>query len=128
MAHEIPDTGQGYEVQDAPVGTIVRFAFGISVATIVVCIALAWLLRGLIAIHDPGQRNPLAPAQQIPPEPRVEVQPWHQLERMRTREDEILRSYGWVDKEKGVVRIPIERAMDLVAERGLPVRKGVEKK
>jgi hypothetical protein len=34
-----------------------------------------------------------------------------------------LQSYGWIDQQKGVVRIPIERAMELTAERGLPVRK-----
>jgi topoisomerase IA-like protein len=32
----------------------------------------------------------------------------------------VLESYGWVDKDKGVVRIPIEEAMRLIAERGLP--------
>ncbi len=33
-----------------------------------------------------------------------------------------LNSYGWVDRKHGVIRIPIERAMDLVAQRGLPTR------
>lgn len=37
------------------------------------------------------------------------------LEELRTREQEELTTYGWVDKEKGTVRIPIERAMELVA-------------
>jgi hypothetical protein len=35
-----------------------------------------------------------------------------------------LSSYGWVDREAGIVRIPIDRAMDLLAERGLPARAG----
>jgi hypothetical protein len=38
------------------------------------------------------------------------------------REQEILKSYGWVDKQNGVVRIPIERAMQMTLERGLPAR------
>jgi hypothetical protein len=32
-----------------------------------------------------------------------------------------LNSYGWVDEKAGVARIPIERAMDLMVQRGLPV-------
>jgi len=39
---------------------------------------------------------------------------------LRTREEEGLNSYGWIDQTAGVVRIPIERAMDLIVARGLP--------
>ena len=44
---------------------------------------------------------------------------------MRAREDAVLTTYGWVDRNTGVARIPIERAMDLLVERGLPVTKPV---
>ena len=40
----------------------------------------------------------------------------------RAHEHEVLTTYGWTDKNAGVVRIPIERAKDLLLERGLPVR------
>jgi hypothetical protein len=42
------------------------------------------------------------------------------LERFRAGEDAILNNYGWVDKNNGVVRIPIERAKELLLERGIP--------
>jgi hypothetical protein len=42
------------------------------------------------------------------------------LGRLHEHEDSILNSYGWVDQKAGIVRIPIERAMDIVAQRGLP--------
>jgi hypothetical protein len=45
------------------------------------------------------------------------------LQNYRDGQREQLESYGWVDKEGGVVRIPIERAMDLVIERGLAAEK-----
>lgn len=128
MEHEVRTSGPGYETTDAPVGTIVRATAAITVGAIVVCIGLAWLLRAFIATEDLGQRNPLAPVQQVPPEPRVEVQPWELLHQLRSREDTTLRSYGWVDKGQGIVRIPIDRAIDLTLDRGLPVRKGAEKK
>ena len=43
-----------------------------------------------------------------------------ELAAFRAREDAILASYAWVDKEHGIVRIPVEEAMRLVAERGVP--------
>jgi len=44
------------------------------------------------------------------------------LEAFRAREDAELSTYGWVDENAGVVRIPIERAKDLMLERGYPTR------
>jgi hypothetical protein len=52
--------------------------------------------------------------------PRLEVDPSEALRSRREREKELLTSYGWVDRERGVVRIPIERAKELLVERGLP--------
>ena len=40
----------------------------------------------------------------------------------RMQEEQTLNSYGWVDQQAGVVRIPIDRAMELLAQRGLPTR------
>jgi len=56
------------------------------------------------------------------PEPRLQVAPPADLAVLRAREDARLNSYGWIDRKAGIVRIPIERAMDLIVERGLPVR------
>ena len=62
------------------------------------------------------------PRQRLPPEPRLQTNPRQDLSDLRAREDQLLNSYGWVDKNTGVVRIPIERAMQLIVERGLPTR------
>jgi hypothetical protein len=56
------------------------------------------------------------------PSPRLEEDERGQLNRILMKEDDILYSYGWVDQKAGVVRIPIDRAMDLLVQRGLPVR------
>ena len=56
----------------------------------------------------------------VPPEPRIEVAPYEQLQQLRVKEDHILNSYAWVDKQSGVVRVPIDRAIDLLAAKGLP--------
>ena len=41
---------------------------------------------------------------------------------MRAAEEQVLTTYGWVDQQKGVVRVPIDRAIDLLAQKGLPSR------
>ena len=56
------------------------------------------------------------------PEPRLEVSERTQLGSFILDEDRKLATYNWVDKDKGIVQIPIERAMDLIVQRGLPVR------
>lgn len=52
--------------------------------------------------------------------PELQVLPQQDLKAFRANEAEILDSTAWVDRNHGVVRIPITRAIDLVAERGFP--------
>jgi len=51
----------------------------------------------------------------------IETLAFHQ-EALRQAEEDALKSYGWVDRNNGVVRIPIDQAMKLTIQRGLPVR------
>ncbi len=60
--------------------------------------------------------------QRLPPEPRLQTNPREDLADLRRAEERVLDSYGWVDKDAGVVRIPIDDAMRLTVERGLPAR------
>jgi hypothetical protein len=66
--------------------------------------------------------SPLADPQQLPPEPRLQVSPGADVEHMREAEEAVLQNYRWVDREAGIVGIPIDRAMDILAEKGLPTR------
>lgn len=54
-----------------------------------------------------------------PAPPTLEIKPKRTLEAQRSRDDELLESYGWADPDRRVARISIERAMQLLAERGL---------
>lgn len=56
------------------------------------------------------------------PAPQLEIDERTQLNSVRAHEEDVLSTYGWVDQKAGTVRIPIDRAMDLIAQRGLPVR------
>jgi hypothetical protein len=59
------------------------------------------------------------------PAPQLETNERDQLDQVRINEEDTLSTYGWIDQKAGTVRIPIDRAMDLIAERGLPVRQSV---
>jgi len=56
------------------------------------------------------------------PQPRLEENERTQLRSIIEDQDQKLATYDWVDKDKGILRIPIDRAMELIAKRGLPVR------
>lgn len=64
-------------------------------------------------------RLPMPREATLPPEPRIQTDPAGALQEMRAEESRILDDYRWVDKEAGVARIPIDRAMKMILERGL---------
>jgi hypothetical protein len=59
---------------------------------------------------------------QLPPQPRLQQNPRRDLESFRAYEDGRLNSYGWIDRSKGVVSMPIDHAMQLTLQRGIPPR------
>src|SRR3989442_5282615 len=66
--------------------------------------------------------SPIAEARapRLPPGPRLQSSPVLDMEQLRAREDSVLTSYGWVDRQAGIGRIPIDRAVELLLEKGLP--------
>jgi hypothetical protein len=115
-----------YEKTDADLKAVTRVGVGIAVLTAVVALAL-WPLMGAMVnrrAKDDAAPPPIAgfdPARQAP-EPRLQGEPFGDWLALRGRQESLLTSYGWVDEDKGVARIPIDRAMKMVLERGLPAR------
>lgn len=95
---------------DLDVRLILRI-MGLLVAGLIVAAAALW---GLFRVLSEGP--PLTEPVPIP-KPRLQVAPARELEALRAAEDAVLNSYGWVDREAGIVRVPIERAMELLVER-----------
>jgi hypothetical protein len=91
----------------------------IGALVLVVSLAMALLLDALAA-RDADRLPPAAPpaAAPTPPQPSLEVDSGALLGELRAAEDALLDGYGWIDREQGRVRIPIERAMQIIAERG----------
>jgi hypothetical protein len=79
-----------------------------------------WLFEGREARLDRAEQVfPLAAGQErTPPMPNLQTQPFKDIYMLRRQENERLHGYGWVDKNAGAVRIPIEDAMNLLIQRG----------
>jgi flagellar biosynthesis/type III secretory pathway M-ring protein FliF/YscJ len=125
MSDTEPPANSGYETTDVNPGTLLAWV-GLLAAVIVFSVVAAWVFFDVFAERaarrDP-KVSPLAPAEsQVPPEPRLLVKEHDDLVAVRKEEQERLDTYGWVDKERGIVRIPIARAMELVAKEGLQSR------
>jgi hypothetical protein len=119
---ETTRSGSGYERRDVSLRTVAAFLGGLIISVGVVLLLMAWLFDYFAvraARHDVPP-SPLAEPRQIPPEPRLQVNPGADLRAMRAEENAVLGSYGWVDRKAGIVRVPIDRAMALLAQRGLP--------
>ena len=117
-----------HEESDVNVRGVLGFAAGLLVTAVLIQL-MVWLLFVYFSGREAARvvpEYPLAAGEQtrVPPEPRLQTNPREDLRALRAREDAVLSSYGWVDKTAGVVRIPIEEAIKLTAQRGLPVRQG----
>ena len=109
----------GHERTDLPIRPIVLGAVGLAVLAAVVQLILVLQLADLRrdrAREVPPPSPIAAAAPEEPPAPRLQTSPASDLAALRTEEQAVLESYGWQDRSAGVVRIPIERAMALVAE------------
>ena len=60
--------------------------------------------------------------QQFPPTPRIETHPAMEMTDLRSQEDQLLTTYGWTNKNAGIVRIPIDRAMEMELQQGFPTK------
>ena len=113
---------------DVDIRAIFTFGVGLLVSAIVIQ-GLIWLLFRAFEGRE-ATRNvpsyPLAAGQdsRLPPEPRLQTDPRGDLGELRAHENTVLSTYGWVDKASGVVRIPIDEAMKITIQRGLPARSG----
>jgi hypothetical protein len=117
-----------HETADVNVLAVLQFGAGL-LAVVAIVHLLIWVFFGFLRGREaaPAAREyPLAATGQnrLPPEPRLQTSPRDDLRDLRALEDQLLTSYGWVDKNAGVVRIPIEEARKIVVEKGLPVRPG----
>jgi hypothetical protein len=149
--NEEVDASLGYEQSDVKITGIVVFliAMGIFVVvTAVTCYGIGKILNAHLNREDgpnnkwtktveirqlgnlpsnPAMQNKIAEMTQSFPTPRVQLDDGNQdVADLHARENILLNNYTWVDQSKGTVRIPIDRAMQIVAQQGLPVAPAVQ--
>jgi hypothetical protein len=125
---------KGFERQDLSAHGVFAFLISLAVGGVLVYFVVWGLYDFMDArqrSHQP-QQSPLVKQVETDtrivspdeitrfPQPRLERNERVEIKDFRLKEEQTLNSYGWVDEKAGVVRIPIERAMQLVAQRGLP--------
>src|ERR1700689_4092301 len=120
-----------FERGDIDIVQITGFGIGLLVACMVTVFAM-WALFEYFQGRENKVNPPNPPAMMsekpmLPPAPRLQPEPGglppiEQLNQMHENEDMLLNSYGWVDSAKGTVHIPIDQAIDIVAQKGLPVK------
>ena len=148
---EKPDTSAGFEQSDVGTSGIVVFltALGIFVVvTALLCYGIGKVINARMTKDDgpnsrwtktveirqlgnmpssPELQNKIAELTQTFPTPRVQADDGNQdVADLHAKEDLLLDHYSWADRARDKVRIPIERAMELIAQSGLPVAPTVE--
>ncbi len=113
----------GHQPDQVQIGSIVRFGIGLTISVILVFVVILFLLRyfegrdiaradeqpPMMAVADPN----------LFPRPRLQEHPSRNLEQYREEIGAKVNSYGWVDEKAGIARIPIDRALELTAEKQL---------
>jgi hypothetical protein len=119
-----------YETEDFSPRGIRWFTVGLAVLAITVLASMGGLLWVLSDGRPPGQgvATPSVPAPNMSPAPDLQVASSRDYQQMRAAEEAQLHSYGWIDREAGIAAIPIQRAMEILASRGLPAQKSPVKR
>ena len=128
----------GFEREDMGAGPVIGFIVTVVVTGVLVYYGIWGMFNVLDKMEAKNQKtaSPLVRTeketretdhnvisekiQQTFPEPRLEDNERTEINDVRYNEEVRLNSSGWVDQSAGVAHIPIERAMQLIAERGLP--------
>jgi hypothetical protein len=137
--HSGGESTVAHEPSDPKLGPVVRFGLLLALLSIITMFVMQWMFD-LEVTHSRAKDAPLPPLaseRQVPADPRLQSMPGVPLvgeaprdgaqpfssesyADFKSKESESLSSYGWVDRQAGIVRIPIDRAMELVLKKGLP--------
>lgn len=124
--HEGHGGERDYADRDIHLGAIIKSGLVIAVFVAATFWGAREMIRWVEKTLPAGETaaSPFAEQRVLPPEPRLQVDEKRTLEEQRAHDRKMIETYDWVDARSGIVRIPVERAMDLALERGFPVSEG----
>ena len=120
--NEHTTSNRGHETSDAHFKSVVMSGIGLlglMAAGLAVSFALLTLFKGSTAAPGAHPETFVEPSNDLPPAPRLQADPHASLLSLKAREDSLLTSYGRIGEDLTVVRIPIKRAIEILAEKGL---------
>lgn len=119
MENPSAHNNEGHETREVSVPFVFASLSSLIIGTFLVSLLVIGIFQFFKSTYHPDQSAKQA-VQQIPPEPRLQVHAPEDLRTFHEREDHILSTYAIIDQKQGTVRLPIDRAIDLLAQKGLP--------
>jgi hypothetical protein len=121
------DPEEEYEHRDANTNSLLKYGLGLVIVLIVVLFSMKWMFSYFAKSQPLGPpASPFENTRVLPPQPRLQAKPGADLRSYCGEQMQKLTTYAWVDQQNGVVRIPIDRAIDATIEHGLPARPASE--
>jgi hypothetical protein len=113
-----------YEKRDASPRLLVYFTLIMTAILAATALSLIWLFNFFLRAENPGSvvAAPFAATRPLPPPPRIQPNSSADMQNYMQSQQSVLNGYAWVDRQSGIVRLPIDRAMELLLQRGLPTR------
>lgn len=114
------DAAKGYEPSDVPVRGVVYALLGLFAGVGISAAMVAGLLALLAEMHETPRVSNLEAEEIEPPAPRLEISPADDRRSLEAAARQLLQGYAWTDRRRGRARIPIEEAMERLADHGWP--------
>ena len=111
--------GTGHETKEVSVPFVFASLSALIIGAFLVSLLVIGIFQFFKNTYHPDEADK-AFRQVIPPAPRIDPHPSEELLSIRAREDHQLSTYAIIDQQKGTVRVPIDRAIDMLAQKGLP--------
>ena len=101
----------GYEKTDASPRALLYFALVMAAILVATSVSLIWLFKYFQKAENPGTvvPAPFAAERPVPPPPRIQSNPGADMQSYWQSQQTLLNTYGWIDRQNGIVRMPIER-------------------
>ncbi|HCL30987.1 MAG TPA: hypothetical protein DIC52_21470 [Candidatus Latescibacteria bacterium] len=121
IASESGNDARGYERSDASASMLAKVGIVLALSLVCIFVGILVLFR-VFSYVEPllfdQEPHALAQTRQPGEGPRLQLDPPQQKIDMKATEDHVLTTYDWVDREQGLVRIPIDRAIAILVKQG----------
>ena len=122
-SHGAPPTSPGYETRDANTGGVLNFLVILGLVLVATALVSWGMFRYFAALDQEGRpASPFAETRPLPTGPQLQVTPRADWLKYREDQEHSLENYSWVNRDTGIVRVPIEQAMEILLKKGLPVQ------